>query len=113
MSHARQALTPAQEPFLPVCSLAAGYSSGFVMAPHAHDWRQLLYATSGAMTVTAGRWCWMILPGNAVFLPAGCRHSMRMWGDVAMRTLYFPGELDAAALRITECRALAVRPLLR
>src|SRR5262249_16688702 len=55
----------------------------------------------------------MIPAGKAVIIPAGCRHGMRMWGDVAMRTLYFPADLEAPALRTPECRVISVSPLLR
>src|SRR6516165_3845987 len=114
MSQARQpALTLEQEPFLIVRSLATQYTSGYRMAEHEHPWRQLLYAISGSMTVYAGRWSWIIPPGKAVFIPAGCRHSMRMWGQVAMRSLYFPAEQRDAALASPECFVLSVTPLLR
>jgi AraC-like DNA-binding protein len=114
MSQARQpALTVEQEPFLIVRSLATQYTSGYRMAEHEHPWRQLLYAISGSMTVYAGRWSWIIPPGKAVFIPAGCRHSMRMWGQVAMRSLYFPAEQRDAALASPECFVLSVTPLLR
>ncbi len=113
MSQARQTLTVEQEPHLSVRSLAQHCSRGLVIPKHSHEWRQLVYAISGAMTVTAGRWVWMIPPGNAVLIPAGRIHSIRMWGEVAVRTLYFPMSLDAAALRYDECRVLAVSSLLR
>jgi AraC-like DNA-binding protein/quercetin dioxygenase-like cupin family protein len=115
MSQARQArkLTVEQEPFLIVRSMATQYSSGYRMEEHTHEWRQLLYATSGAMTVYAGRWSWMIPPGKAVYIPAGCRHSMRMWGEVAMRSLYFPATMESAAFASPECFVLSVTPLLR
>jgi len=38
---------------------------------------------------------------------------MRMWGQVAMRSLYFPAEQKDAALASTECFVLSVTPLLR
>jgi AraC-like DNA-binding protein len=109
----RKKLTPDDEPFLSVRSLATSYCSGFVIDSHAHRWHQLLYASSGAMTVVAGQASWMIPPGKAVFIPAQCRHSMRMWGTVAMRSLYFPPTLDATAFRSAECRVISVTPLLR
>ena len=103
-----------QEPFLIVRSAAYGFASGdFRLLEHQHEWRQFLYATSGAMTVYAGRMSWMIPAGNAVIIPAGCRHSMRMWGEVAMRTLYFPPDVDTAAMQDPECRVIPVTPLLR
>jgi hypothetical protein len=44
MSPARQsrALSVEQEVFLTVRSLATTYSSGYVVEPHTHPWRQLL-----------------------------------------------------------------------
>src|ERR1700683_1087966 len=113
MSQARQRLTVEQETFLAVRSLATGYSSGHIIEPHQHDWHQLLYACAGAMTVHAGRSSWMIPPGKAVFIPAGRSHSIRMWGDVAMRSLAFPAAVAAYALPAEECYVLSVTPLLR
>ncbi|HMC61859.1 MAG TPA: helix-turn-helix transcriptional regulator [Candidatus Solibacter sp.] len=115
MSPARQhpALTLEQEPHLVVRSLAANFSSGYLIEEHTHTWRQLLYASAGAMTVYAGQWTWMIPPGRAVFIPAARSHSTRMWGEVAMRSLCFPAALDEPALRFDDCRVIAVTPLLR
>jgi len=107
------ALTLEQEPHLVVRSLATNFSGGYLIEEHTHTWRQLLYASTGAMTVYAGRWTWMIPPGRAVFIPAGRPHSIRMWGEVAMRSLCFPATLDDPALHFDECRVLAVTPLLR
>src|SRR5215510_12051703 len=109
----RVSLTVEQEPFLTVRSVATNYVSGFEIETHMHDWHQLLFANSGAMTVHAGRWSWMIPPGKAVFIPAQCLHSIRMWGSVAMRSLYFSATLKAPALASEECRVLSVTPLLR
>jgi AraC-like DNA-binding protein len=55
----------------------------------------------------------MIPPGNAVLVPAGFVHSIHMWGEVAVRMLYFPAALPSAALEFDECRVLAVSALLR
>ena len=112
MSQARQRLTLEQEPFLVVRSFACDYASGTVLDPHRHTWHQLLYASAGAMSVHAGLQSWMIPPGKAVFIPAGCDHSIRMWGNVAMRSLAFPAGLREELANV-ECRVLAVTPLLR
>src|SRR5712692_7490042 len=109
----RQRLTLEQEPFLAVRSFACGYSSRHLIQPHQHDWHQLLYACAGAMTVHAERSSWMIPPGKAVFIPAGCSHSIRMWGAVAMRSLAFPAAVAGPALAVEECHVLSVTPLLR
>jgi len=110
----RRRLTAEQEPFLVARALSATYSSGYVLHPHSHASHQLLFASSGAMTVTGDRTSWMIPPGRAVLIPAGTPHAIRMWGDVAMRSLYFPVGTPAAAFEEkTSCRVISVSPLLR
>src|SRR3984885_12218730 len=114
MSEVRQ-LTVEQEPFLAVRSLATNYSSGYRIASHQHPWHQLLYATSGAMTVSTGRSSWMIPPARAVFIPARSVHAIRMWGTVEMRTLYLSPPLTSFEnlAEQDECRVVEVAPLLR
>jgi AraC-like DNA-binding protein/quercetin dioxygenase-like cupin family protein len=109
----RRRLTAEQEPFLVARALSATYSSGYVLHPHAHASHQLLFASSGAMTVTGDRTSWMIPPGRAVLIPAGTLHAIRMWGEVAMRSLYFPAGMPAPAFREPTCRVISVSPLLR
>ena len=111
MSEVRHTLAVEQEPYLAVRSLSTNYSSGFQMASHQHPWHQLLYATSGAMTVSTERSSWMIPPARAVFIPAHTRHAIRMWGTVQMRTLYLSPAMTAC--ESPECRVIEVAPLLR
>jgi AraC-like DNA-binding protein len=113
MSQIRQELTIDQEPFLAVRSFTCGYSNGTLIEPHRHNWHQLLYACAGAMSVHAERHSWMIPPGKAVFIPAMCEHSIRMWGAVAMRSLAFPATLAGHEQITGECRVLSVTLLLR
>jgi AraC-like DNA-binding protein/quercetin dioxygenase-like cupin family protein len=109
---ARRRLTAEQEPFLVARALSTTYSGGSCLNPHRHASHQLLFAATGAMTVTGDRSTWMIPPGRAVMIPAGVLHAIRMWGDVAMRSLYFPP--GAAPVFGTEaCRVISVGPLLR
>jgi AraC-like DNA-binding protein/quercetin dioxygenase-like cupin family protein len=110
---ARRRLTAEQEPFLVARALSTTYSNGSMLHPHRHASHQLLFASSGAMTVTGDRTTWMIPPGRAVLIPAGSLHAIRMWGDVAMRSLYFPVSAPAAAFDIDACRVISVGPLLR
>jgi AraC-like DNA-binding protein/quercetin dioxygenase-like cupin family protein len=109
----RRRITAEQEPFLVARALSTTYSSGYVIHPHKHGSHQLLFASSGAMTVTGDRTSWMIPPGRAVLIPAGISHSIRMWGEVAMRSLYFPVNTPAPAFLEDTCRVISVRPLLR
>ena len=116
---ARRRLTAEQEPYLVARALSTTYSGGSCLHPHKHASHQLLFAASGAMTVTGDRTTWMIPPGRAVLIPAGVLHSIRMWGDVAMRSLYFPpaqqGGPEGPQLRTVfdACRVISVSPLLR
>jgi AraC-like DNA-binding protein len=65
------------------------------------------------MTVTGERTSWMIPPGRAVLIPAGIQHSIRMWGEVAMRSLYFPVGAAAPVFDSKTCRVISVSSLLR
>src|SRR6185295_7329670 len=109
----RRRLTAEQEPFLVARALSTTYSSGYVMHPHTHAAHQLLFASSGAMTVAGGRTTWMIPPGRAVLIPAGIQHGIRMWGEVAFRSLYFPITAPAPVFGMESCRVISVSPLLR
>ena len=104
-------LTAEQEPFLAVRSLATNYESGYRIELHQHGWHQLLFASSGAMTVSISRASWMVPTGRAVFIPAGALHAIRMWGTVEMRTLYFSPALTGFADQ--DCRVVEVASLLR
>jgi AraC-like DNA-binding protein/quercetin dioxygenase-like cupin family protein len=109
----RRRITSEQEPFLVARALSTTYSGGSVLHPHKHASHQLLFASTGAMTVTGDRTSWMIPPGRAVLIPAGVPHAIRMWGDVAMRSLYFPGSAAKAPVFLDTCRVISVAPLLR
>jgi AraC-like DNA-binding protein/quercetin dioxygenase-like cupin family protein len=109
----RRRLTAEQEPFLVARALSTTYSSGYVIHPHTHPAHQLLFAATGAMTVTGDRTSWMIPPGRAVIIPAGIPHSIRMWGDVAMRSLYLSVTAPALTFETNTCRVISVSPLLQ
>ncbi|MEP7352247.1 MAG: helix-turn-helix transcriptional regulator [Acidobacteriota bacterium] len=104
-------LTVEQEPFLAVRSLATNYASGYRIDSHQHKWHQLLYATSGAMTVSTAGSSWMIPTSRAVFIPASVAHTIRMWGMVEMRTLYLSPALTR--FQKEDCCLVEVVPLLR
>lgn len=63
------------------------------------------------MTVSSAEASWMIPTGRAVFIPARELHSIRMWGEVDMRSLYFAPPLTGFENR--SCRVVEVSPLLR
>lgn len=104
-----EALKGSSPPVL-VRAFSRDYRPGEKVDPHAHEADQLLYASTGVMTLTADSGLWVIPAHRGVWIPAGVRHSIRMTGAVHMRTLYLrAGRGDIG----DRCRVLAVSPLLR
>jgi AraC-like DNA-binding protein len=90
---------------------AHDYPKGHRIAPHRHDWHQLIYARAGVMTVTTARGAWVVPPQRAVWMPAATEHAIRCATMVSMRTLYVAPE--AADALPDECCVVQVSPLLR
>ncbi len=96
---------------LEIRSLASGYSTGFMIDSHRHEWHQLVYAVRGVMNVNTALSSWVVPSHRAVWVPAGTEHSIEMVGAVSLRTLYLKASLSAAFPR--ECCVVNVSPLLR
>lgn len=94
-----------------VTSFAHDYGSGDVIATHAHDRDQLVYASAGVMTVRTQEGAWVTPPYRAVWIPAGVPHAIAMSGHVAMRTLYFRPALVRGLPR--RCCVVAVSNLVK
>ena len=94
-----------------VASLAYEYPRGSRVPEHAHGADQLIYATRGAMEVSAGQSVWLIPPHFALWIPAQTSHRIHMPGPVSMRTLYVRPGLASPFSR--GCVVLHVTPLLR
>ncbi len=109
MSSKRQ--TVADEPFYLVRAAAADLPGGFALDRHAHPWPQLIYASTGVMTVWTEAGSWIAPPHWAVWAPANVRHAIRFSGQSAMRTLYMRPQEGAGWP--SQCSVIAVSPLLR
>ncbi|HXD33025.1 MAG TPA: helix-turn-helix transcriptional regulator [Pyrinomonadaceae bacterium] len=92
-------------------SLASGFSPGFIIDPHFHDWHQLVYATRGVMTVNTSSSSWVVPPHRAVWVPAKIDHEVEMVGSVSLRTLYIKVGLSTSLP--SQCCVVNVSPLLR
>jgi AraC-like DNA-binding protein/quercetin dioxygenase-like cupin family protein len=109
--------TPAPAPLVPrelarpLHGLAAEYAPGAQIPLHQHPFAQLLYASSGVMTVTTEHGTWVVPPERAVWVPARVGHAIRMTGHVSMRTLYLSDALGPLAG--SACCVVQVSPLLR
>ena len=95
----------------PVAGVAADYASGSLVPRHSHDSAQLVYACTGVMSVYTDEGTWVVPPERAVWVQRGVDHSIRMSGDVHMRTVYL--DPDRVAGLPTACCVVNVSPLLR
>jgi AraC-like DNA-binding protein len=104
----RQRTRPARTPA--VRGYAVTHPSGTVVMPTPPGWDQLLYASTGVMTVESSAGTWVVPPHRALWAPEGVAYRVVMHGRVAVRSLYFDtglGVLDRA------WRTVHVPPLLR
>jgi AraC-like DNA-binding protein/mannose-6-phosphate isomerase-like protein (cupin superfamily) len=94
----------------PVIALSDEYPSGFVDPMHLHTRTQILYASSGVMSVRTDKSTSVVPPQRAVWIPAGLRHEVSCRSSVSLRTLYIDGTLGREPQR---CRVFEVSPFLR
>jgi AraC-like DNA-binding protein len=92
-------------------TLGARYDHGHEIGDHDHGWGQLIYASGGAIHVTAAGQAWLIPSARALWLPPGTPHRLRMRGTTILRTLYIP-PVHCAALALVPL-GIMVSPLLR
>lgn len=94
-----------------VITLTHDYPAGHRIPLHFHDRDQLVFASSGVMTVKTDDGAWVVPGHRAVWIPDGVAHTISMSGSVAMRTLYFKPRLVRSLPR--QCCVVNVPPLLR
>ncbi|WP_213767877.1 helix-turn-helix transcriptional regulator [Caballeronia sp. dw_19] len=96
-----------------VAIMAKDYPDNAIIARHAHRRSQLVFASTGVMTVATSRGTWVVPPQRAVWMPAGFEHEIRASGILQMRTLYFEPETDIERAFPPECAVIDVTPLMR
>jgi AraC-like DNA-binding protein len=94
-----------------VASLAYEFKHGHSIPEHSHPEDQLVFASSGVMTVHTLQGVWVVPPLRAVWIPAGMAHSINMSGAVSMRTLYLVSKLVCGLP--AKCFVMNVSPLLK
>jgi AraC-like DNA-binding protein len=94
-----------------LASVSADFNAGHVIPEHSHPEDQLLFASSGVMTLRTKRGVWVVPPLRALWIPANTPHSVAMSGPVSMRTLYFRPRLCPRLQG--KCFVMNVSPLLR
>lgn len=95
----------------PIGVLIDEYMPGFIDPWHSHERAQLVYATTGVMSVVTDESSFTIPPQRGVWIPAGVRHEAQCRGHVSLRTLYVEPEADVRLPR--QCMSLKISPLLR
>jgi AraC-like DNA-binding protein len=95
----------------PVVVIANEYLDGHHIARHRHKRAQLLYPSSGVITVASQQGTWVVPPLRAAWVPAGTDHEVRVWGPVSMRSVNIAA---GAARRLPrQCSVVSVSSLLR
>ena len=95
----------------PIVAMAKEFPPGHLIPFHQHERAQLLYASSGVMTVKTNGGIWVVPPLRAVWIPAHTHHQIKVSDQLSMRTLYidpnfFPGPSE-------KCCVITVTPLLK
>ena len=81
---------------------------------HRHRLHQLLYASSGVLTVHTAQGTWVVPPQRAVWLPAGQMHRVASRTSFDLCSLYASPRLRRSwRAGASACRVIAVSPLLR
>jgi AraC-like DNA-binding protein len=94
----------------PVLALGNDYPDDFEVTPHQHRRAQFLHGGSGVMTVRTEHGAWIVPPQEAVWIPAGIEHSLRMIGPVSTSSLFVLP--DKVADMPMTCQVFAIPPLM-
>jgi AraC-like DNA-binding protein len=89
---------------------------GAVVASHAHDEAQLIFAASGTMQIYTESGRWLVPPQLAVWAPAGISHQIDLLSDTELWMIYWHPSAArdwAPAKSLDREFALRVTPLLR
>ena len=94
----------------PVVALKDEYPAGFVDPSHSHSRAQLLFASSGVMSVVTAGASFVVPPQRAVWVPAGADHEVSCRGPVSLRTLYIDPAIETG---LAGCRVIEVSDFLK
>lgn len=77
--------------------------------PHSHDWNQLTYATDGVLTVMIDNKCYVVAPGQALWIPTGTLHTTGTVLGATLSSLYVDDSISGPS----DCVVFMVSNLLR
>lgn len=96
---------------VPVSTHSRHLVAGEAVEPHRHNDHQIIYASSGVLSVTTEAGSWIAPADRAIWVPAGIEHQHRAYGSTQLHTVGLA--LDNNPLRLELPAVLAVQPLLR
>ena len=79
--------------------------------PHFHTDNQIIYPSSGVLTVTTRTGICVVPPRRALWLPVGQPHAFQAWGDAQVCAVLLPSDVNP--LGLDRPTLLAVSPLMR
>lgn len=94
-----------------VRTMSVGFSTGYRWQLPASEWGVLVWASRGISEVAIGTSIWITGPHQALWIPRGLAHAVRMSGRGTLRQVYVA--TDAASLLPMAPVAVVVAPLLR
>jgi AraC-like DNA-binding protein len=115
MSNPRQTTQHQSADHAMVRAVSIGFSSGYHWERHGSAWGVLVWASLGVITVTVNAMVWVVPPHQAVWIPAGLNHAVRLTGRGTLRQVYL-AEPEAHGLPAAACVmqvSALVRELLR
>ncbi len=95
-----------------VVTIGNRYPAYFTLSPHRHKRGQLLYASTGVVTVITRVGSWVVPSRRALWIPAGIVHEVHMNGEVSTHSAYVTTAAASAAGLPPQCRVISVSPLL-
>ncbi|HEV7507011.1 MAG TPA: helix-turn-helix transcriptional regulator [Thermoanaerobaculia bacterium] len=90
--------------------MSVAWAAAYTWRDRESEWGQLLFAERGMLTVHTAAGLWVVPVHQAVWVPAGMRHSVEVAGGVAMRSLYVHPTVRGLP---ATCRVIEISPLLR
>ncbi|MES2152975.1 MAG: helix-turn-helix transcriptional regulator [Pseudomonadota bacterium] len=95
----------------PVRPIARDLDADATLPKHGHGWGQVTFALSGVLRVSAAGSSWIVPANRAIWIAPDIEHEITVLEKVRLRALYvLAGRAPFAG---TECKVLAVSPLLR
>lgn len=65
-----------------------------IFESHSHDWHQLTYATEGVLNVVIESDCFVVAPGQALWIPKGTVHTTGSSLGAVLSSLYIDDSID-------------------